>query len=132
MLVSDGEDHAGEIAPALDRLRSDGVTIIVAQAGTMEGGLIPLPGGAFVKDRSGAVVKSRANHAALQMLAPDVISLGADNSGLKSLIEQARTGKQESARLQRRQKRAEQYQYPLAIACFLYAIMLLPYRGGGR
>jgi Ca-activated chloride channel family protein len=132
VLVSDGEDHAGEIAPALDRLRRDGVTIIVAQAGTMEGGLIPLPGGAFVKDRSGAVVKSRANHAALQMLAPDVVSLGPDGSGLKPLVEQARAGKQESARLQRRQKHTEQYQYPLAVACFLYAIMLLQYRGGRR
>lgn len=132
LLVSDGEDHTGEIAPALDRLQRDGVTIIAAQAGTMEGGLIPITGGAFVKDRSGAVVKSRANHAALQMLATDVVSLSADGGNLRPVIEQARAGKQESARRQRRQKRAERYQYPLAVACLLYAIMLLPYRGGRR
>lgn len=132
LVVSDGEDHTGEIAPALDRLRRDGVTVIAARTGTPEGGLIPLPDGAFVKDRSGAVVKSRSNSATLQMLDPDFVSLGADGSGLKPLVEHVRSNSRESARQQRRQKRADHYQYPLALACFLYSIMLLPRRGGQR
>lgn len=132
VVVSDGEDHGGEIATALDRLRRDGITVIAAQAGTPQGGLIPLPDGTFVKDRSGAVVKSRANHAALQLLDPDFVSLGAGGNNLKPLVERVRARSRESARQQRRQKRADRYQYPLAVACCLYGIMLLPRRGGQR
>jgi Ca-activated chloride channel family protein len=130
VLVSDGEDHAGEIAPARERLRRDGVTVIAAQVGTREGGLIPLPGGNFVKDRSGAVVKSRANPVALQMLASEVVRLKADGSGLKPLLERARAKGRESTRLQKRQKRTECFQLPLAAALVLCSILLLTRRWG--
>ena len=128
VVVSDGEDLVGEVPPALDRLRRDSVTVIAALAGTSTGGLIPLPDGGFVKDRSGAVVKSRANHAALQDLSTDVVSLAADGSGLKPMVERARSVSRESARRQRRSKRADRYQYPLAVACLLYGVILLPPR----
>lgn len=131
VLVSDGEDHTGDIAPALERLRRDGVTVIAAQAGTPEGGVIPLPGGTFVKDRAGAVVKSRATPDTLQTLTTAVISLNADGSGLKPLIERARAEGRESARQQRRQRLADRFQYPLAVALVLSTFMLLP-RSGRR
>ena len=129
VVVSDGEDHEGDVATALDHLRRDGITVTAARTGTPEGGLIPLHGGAFVKDRTGAVVKSRASHAVLQMLDPGFVSLGADGSGLKLLVERARAASRESSRQQRRQKRADRYQYPLAVACLLCSLMLLPRRG---
>jgi Ca-activated chloride channel family protein len=130
VLVSDGEDHTGQIGPALERLRRDGVAVIAAQVGTREGGLIPLSGGNFVKDRSGAVVKSRSNPEVLQMLASEVVSLKADGSGLKPLLDRARAKGRESVRLQRRQKRTECFQFPLAAALVLCCILLLTRRGG--
>ncbi len=131
VVVSDGEDHAGGIASGLERLRRDGVTVIAAQAGTPEGGVIPLPGGDFVKDRAGAVVKSRATPDTLQRLTTAFISLNADGNGLKPLIERARAKGRESARQRHRQRLADRFQYPLAAALVLCTIMLLP-RSGRR
>jgi hypothetical protein len=91
--------------------------------------LIPLPEGGFVKDQAGAVVKSRAHPAALQMLASEVAILNADDSGLQPLLERARAKGRESARLLKRQRRAEHFQIPLAAALVLGSIMLLPRRG---
>jgi len=109
-------------------LRRDGVTVIAAQVGTQDGGLIPLPGGTFVKDRSGSVVKSRSSHATLQKLAPDVVNLGAAVSGLKPMVERVRSESRESVSQQRRHKQADRYQYPLAVACLLFSFLLLPRR----
>lgn len=131
VVVSDGEDHAGDLVPALERLRRDGVSIIAARAGTPEGGLIPLPGGTFVRDRAGTVVKSRASLDTLQRLTTTAIGLNADGSGLKPLIERARAEGRESARQRRRLRLADRFQYPLAAALGLGTIMLLP-RSGRR
>jgi Ca-activated chloride channel family protein len=128
LVLTDGEDHAGNLAPALDRLRSDGVTVIAALAGTAAGGLIPLPGGTFVKDRGGAVVNSRARLAELQALLPGAVNPAVSGATLRSLVERARAGSRESARQQRRQKLAERYHYPLAVALLMFALPLLPSR----
>ena len=128
ILVSDGEDHSGEIAPALDLLRRSGVTIIAALAGTTDGGLIPLPGGTFVKNRGGAVVKSHAHLAELQKLTTHTVELDAAGSALQPVLVTVRAGSHESDHRQKRQKLADRFQYPLAASLFLFALQLLPNR----
>ena len=128
LVLSDGEDHAGGITPVLESLRRDGIAIIAARSGTRDGGLIPLSSGTFVRDRAGAVVKSRANKETLQILTPAVIDLKADGSGLKPLLDKVRTESRESARQQKQRKLAERFQYPLAMALLLFSLSLLPAR----
>jgi len=128
VVLSDGEDHAGELALALEKLRRAGVSIIAARTGTPDGGLLPLSGGTFVRDRAGAVVKSRANSEFLKMLTPAVIELKEDGSELKILLERVRAESRESARQHKRRKLAERFQYPLAMAILLFSLTLLPAR----
>jgi Ca-activated chloride channel family protein len=128
LVISDGEDHIGEIAPALERLRRGGVTVIAALAGTPEGGLIPLADNTFVKDRSGAVVKSRSRRATMQMLDRESVTLEPGGSSLRTLLERARGESRASSHQQRRRKLSERFQYPLSLAIILFSIHLLMYR----
>jgi len=128
VVLSDGEDHAGVLAPPLEKLRRAGVSIIAARTGTLDGGLLPLSGGTFVRDRAGAVVKSRATSETLKMLTPAVIELKEDGSELIKVLEKVRAESRESARQQQRHKLAERFQYPLAMALLLLGTSLLPAR----
>jgi Ca-activated chloride channel family protein len=122
MLVSDGEDHAGNIAPALQQLRNDGVMVLAALAGTEEGGLMPLAGGGFVKDRSGAVVKSHASTTVIKNIDPAAVSLGSDRAGLAPLLQRAHAIGIATERKQQRQKLAERFQLPLAAALLFLGV----------
>jgi Ca-activated chloride channel family protein len=123
MLISDGEDHAGDIAPSLQQLRGDGVTVLAALAGTEEGGLMPLAGGGFVKDRNGAVVKSHASPAVIKSIDPASVSLNSDKSGLAPLLQRSRATGIATERKQQRQKLAERFQLPLAAALLFLGVV---------
>jgi Ca-activated chloride channel family protein len=125
ILVSDGEDHAGGIEAALEKLRSDGVAVFAAMAGTEAGGLLPLPEGRFVKDQEGLVVKSRASLSTLKRIDPAAVAIAADGSGLAELLQRARTTGLVSTRVEKRQRFAERYQVPLAAALLVWGAELL-------
>jgi trans-aconitate methyltransferase len=55
-----------------------------------------------------------------------VVSLGTDGTGLKPVLDRVRAESRESVRQQRRKKLADRFQYPLALACLLFGIALLP------
>jgi Ca-activated chloride channel family protein len=59
IVISDGEDHAGNAVAAATGLRSAGVKVYGAAVGTAGGGLIPLPDGDFLRSSKGAIVNSR-------------------------------------------------------------------------
>ncbi len=70
ILVTDGENLEGDaLAAATQAARQDGLKIYTVGIGTAEGDLIPLPsdqGGGFVKDETGALVKSHLDEAGIE------------------------------------------------------------------
>ena len=129
MLVSDGEDHDGGIVPAVEQVKGAGMLVVAALAGTEDGGLMPLPGGGFVKDRSGAVVKSRASRAVMAAIDPGVVSLGPDGAGLQLLLQRARTAGIATERREQRTRPAERFQLPLAAALLFLCLSTVIGRG---
>jgi Ca-activated chloride channel family protein len=122
ILVSDGEDHDGDIAPAVEQVKSSGILVMAALAGSEDGGLMPLPGGGFVKDRNGAVVMSRASRAVLAAIDPGVVSLTPDGAGLEQLLQRAGATASATERSERRTRPAERFQLPLAAALLFLSL----------
>jgi Ca-activated chloride channel family protein len=71
ILITDGEDHAGDVMQAAREARREGVRIFVIGIGTPDG--TPVPGvdgkGGFMQDRSGSLVLSRLDENTLQKIA---------------------------------------------------------------
>lgn len=71
VIITDGEDHEGDVKEAVKRATDRGIKIYTVGIGTAEGELIPLEQGGFLKDRKGQVVKSRLDESTLQEVATD-------------------------------------------------------------
>jgi Ca-activated chloride channel family protein len=71
ILITDGEDHEGDVEAAVTRAAEHDIKIFTVGIGTVEGELIPLAQGqpGFLKDRDGMVVKSRLDEGALRTIA---------------------------------------------------------------
>jgi len=74
IVVTDGEDHEGEIEGALERARDEGVEIHTVGIGSLDG--VPIPEftasgerSGFVRDADGAVVTTRLDEATLERIA---------------------------------------------------------------
>ena len=74
IVVTDGEDHEGEIEGALERARDEGVEIHTVGIGSLDG--VPIPEftasgerSGFVRDVDGAVVTTRLDEATLERIA---------------------------------------------------------------
>lgn len=122
IVITDGEDHEGDIDAAAARAAERGVKIYTVGIGTSEGELVPLgKGQGFVKDREGQVVKSRLNEDALQQVALKTggayVQGASAGLGLDELFNDhiAKMEKREVAStLERRYE--ERFQIPLAFA----------------
>jgi Ca-activated chloride channel homolog len=69
ILITDGEDHEGDPVEMVDKLKTEKIRLYSIGVGTPEGELIPAPGGGYVKDSQGRVVKSTINETLLDQLA---------------------------------------------------------------
>jgi Ca-activated chloride channel family protein len=124
VLLTDGEDLAGEALEAARGAAREGLRIDTVGVGTPGGDLIPLPaesGGGFLKDRDGHLVKSRLDEATLAALAAATggryVVLGADNRGLEALYREALAPRAKHE-MESRTERVylERFQWPLAAA----------------
>jgi Ca-activated chloride channel homolog len=123
ILITDGEDLEGDaLAAARAAAQSDGLKIYTIGVGTAAGDLIPIPleqGGGFVKDDSGAFVKSRLDESALKAIASATggfyVPLGTQGEGLETVFKSA-LGSAAKHDLAFRQQKiyTERYQWPLA------------------
>lgn len=122
VLITDGEDH-GEHVDLPAALPARGVVVHALAAGTRDGGLIPVPGGGFLKSREGEIVKSRPSTSQLQSLAAAgggrLWELAADPRALQTLYERdlGALARQDFSRS--RQQWVERFQIPLALAVLL-------------
>jgi Ca-activated chloride channel family protein len=80
VLVTDGEDHEGGLERAAAALAQRKVRVIAVGLGTAGGDFIPTEGGAFLKDRAGAVVRTSLRAETLKRIAAATggIAVGAD------------------------------------------------------
>ncbi len=134
ILVTDGEELEGS---AVDAARaaaaSDGLRIFAVGVGTAAGDLIPIPqaqGGGFVKDETGAFVKSRLDESRLKAIAAATggfyVPLGAQGEGLDAVFNTV-LGPSAKHDLASRQQKiyTERYQWPLGASLALLLASLL-------
>jgi Ca-activated chloride channel homolog len=136
IVVSDGEDHGGDYAAAAKSLHDAGVTVYSVAAGTLPGGLIPLPQGEFFKDGRGVVVKSRLQQAPLQAIAAAaggrLLELSAGRNVLADLYAHEAAALRQKAVTTVRMRLRERFQIPLALALMLLSIEPFLGRKGQR
>ena len=71
ILITDGEDHAGDVMQAVQEARREGIRIFAIGIGTPDGTPVPAAGGkgGFMQDRSGSLILSRMDEKTLQTIA---------------------------------------------------------------
>jgi Ca-activated chloride channel family protein len=134
ILVTDGEDLEGSAFDAAQAAaKTDGLKIFTVGVGTAAGDLIPIApgqGGGFVKDDSGAFVKSRLDETGLKAIAGATggfyVPLGTQAEGLE-LIFQTVLGSIAKHDLASRQQKVyiERFQWPLAASLAMLLSSLL-------
>jgi Ca-activated chloride channel family protein len=127
ILITDGEDHEGDVKAAAQRAAEQGVKIYTIGIGTSEGELLPLDKGGFVKDAHGQVVKSRLNDETLKDIA--LATGGAYVQGLGPSLGLDQVFRDHIATMERRdlastleRRYEERFQIPLAAVILLLAI----------
>ena len=130
ILITDGEDHEGQVDDAAKEAADRGVKIYTVGIGTAEGDLIPLTVDGqqnFLKDRRGQVVKSRMDEETLQKIATATggayVHASSGDFGLDTVYNDF-IGKMEKRELQSTMERRyeERFQLPLAVAFILIAL----------
>ena len=134
ILVTDGEDLEGDaLVAAQNAARQDGMKIFTIGVGTPQGDLIPVtgnPSGGFVKDDSGAFVKSRLDEPALKAIATATgglyAPLGPEGQGLDAIYKAGLAPLLKHDLASRRQKiYTQRYQWPLAASLGLLLLSQL-------
>ena len=133
VIITDGEDHEGDLSNAAEGAGKEGIKIFCIGIGTEEGELIPIAEEEgtknFLKDASGNVVKSRLNEDILKKIAIDtggsyVRATGAE-FGLDLLYEE-KLSKMEKREFDSKleKKYEDRFQIPLTLAFLLLIIEL--------
>ncbi|MBV8805084.1 MAG: VWA domain-containing protein, partial [Sinobacteraceae bacterium] len=134
ILVTDGENLQGDaLAAATEAARQDGLKIYTVGIGTAEGDLIPLPadlGGGFVKDETGALVKSHLDENGLKAIASATggayVHLGGQGEDFDAFLRTVFGTVSKHDLVYRQQKiYTERYQWPLAGALVMLLTSLL-------
>ncbi|MCM8796517.1 MAG: VWA domain-containing protein [Candidatus Omnitrophica bacterium] len=131
IIITDGEDHEGDAVKVAELAQKEGIKIFCIGIGTKEGELIPVTdrdgNKAFLKDKSGAVVKSRLDEAALQKIAlttgGSYVRASTKEFGLE-LIYKEKLSQMEKRELESKMAKQyeERFQIPLTIVFFLLTI----------
>jgi Ca-activated chloride channel homolog len=131
ILVTDGEDLEGSaFETAQAAAKADGIKIYTVGVGTAAGDLIPVVGGGFVKDETGAFVKSRLDEQGLKAMAGATggfyVPLGTQGEGLDLIFQNVLGSIAKHALASRQQKiYIERYQWPLAASLAMLLSSLL-------
>jgi len=119
LLITDGEDHEGNVLKAIQLARKEGVKVFVIGIGREDGVPVPDPsgGGGFKRNRSGEVVLSKINEPLLEKIAVDtggayVRSVHGDMDLRKIYMEQIQQSLEKKALKSSRRKRwTERFQW---------------------
>lgn len=139
VLLTDGEDHEGDLLGEIELAKKNGLRIFCIGLGTREGELIPMADESgkrdFLKDREGRVVKTTINDGLLQKIAlstgGNYLQADEKKNGLHWIYEE-KLSKIEKGEFEGKMKKhyREWYQVPLFIALVL--LVLEPMISGRR
>ena len=91
-IISDGEDHEGNVASIAEEAANEGIKIFTIGVGTEKGGPIPLKQNGIVqrykKDSQGETVITKLNPTILQEIAEEANGTYIDGSNTKSVVDQ--------------------------------------------
>jgi Ca-activated chloride channel family protein len=133
ILVTDGEELEGSALLAAQTAAKDqGLKIFTVGVGTAAGDLIPIPpsqGGGFVKDDTGAFVRSRLDEPALKAIAAATggfyVPLAAREDGSQSVVDAVRSLAKHDLSSRQQKIYTPRYQWPLAASLALLSSSLL-------
>jgi Ca-activated chloride channel homolog len=143
VLLSDGEDHGGDLSHGIERLQKAGVVVSAIGIGTEAGSPLKLPSpevepaappaaapaDSFKRDRDGRVVISRLREESLETLARATggVYLGATSAGLDPAPIVRRIGEISGRTLAKDkvETQEERFQWPLALAALALGVHLL-------
>ena len=134
VLITDGEDLAGDALLAAQAAAKKGMVIFTVGVGTAAGELIPIPdssgGTEFVKDPDGKFVKSRLDSDMLRQIAATTggvyTTLGPQSQGVVQLYEDKLKGLAQGQHADRQVAvYAELFQWPLGVAIALLSLAWL-------
>lgn len=136
LIVSDGEDHEGNLEQPLRQLRDAGVVVLALGVGTSDGARIPVVGDGshgFQRDREGVIVQTRLEEGVLRNLATDggFFTISRRTSGVDHLVQILDTLDRSAYGSVVFDRYVERYQFPLAVALVLLASEMI-LRGAGR
>lgn len=138
VVITDGEDHEGQVEPAIERATNEGVQIFTVGIGSTDG--VPIPDvdatgrtSGFRRDDDGTVVTTRLDEASLQTIAARTggVYYRASPAGteLASLAEEVSAGEGQEFEAEQVTLFDEQYQIFLGLALvLLFAESLVPDR----
>ncbi len=142
ILVTDGENLEGDaLTAAEEAAKQDGLKIYTVGIGTAEGDLIPLPsdqGGDFVKDDTGALVKSHLDESGLKAIASATggayVRLEGQGEDFEAFLQTVFGTVSKHDLVYRQQKiYTERYQWPLAASLsMLLASLVMGTRRSNR
>ena len=135
IILSDGEDLAGDVVATAKQAANDGLTIFTVGVGSATGSLIEIPDGTghpeLVRDEAGQPVRSHLDEPTLRSIAQVTggayQALGADGHGLETLYASAKAKLPvTSSAGTERKVFTERFQIPLAlaIACFVLELAI--------
>ncbi len=135
LVLSDGENHQGDLGALRERARAEGVTLFTAGVGTEQGAQIPVyEDGRRVgvkRTAEGRIVRTRLDEPALTSLAADgaYFRIGATSSALPDVATALRQLEATPLDEERFAAYNEYFQWPLALALLLLAVeVCLPVR----
>jgi len=135
VLVTDGEDHEGELDPHLQRAIESGVRIHTVGLGSAEGVPIPAAPGSqgFLRDDDGNVVTTRLDEGTLQALAEATegryVRVAAGVTAFSDLVDDIAAGEGEEAEAREVTQFEEQFPIFLGLATLLLLVEFLVSEG---
>ena len=129
VIVSDGEEHEGEVQKALQAVRTAGIRVFAAGVGSTPGAIIPQGRGqGYLKDRQGNVVKTSLDAAALRGIAEatggKMVTIEGNSSMSRLYGERFSALPKREIRAGMRQQYREWFMIPLGMACILLLLEL--------
>lgn len=129
IILTDGESLEGNAITAAEEAATQGLTIYTIGVGSREGELVPLNGNkpGFIKDSSGQFITSKLDEASLVAIAEKsggmYAPLGNAGEGLDAIYQQKLSLIPKDDLAEKRHKvPLERFQWPLAIAFFLFIV----------
>lgn len=128
ILISDGEDHEGNVLETAESIAEEGIRIYCIGVGSTKGEPIPM-GGDMLRDKDGNIVVTRLDEKTLKEIAAagngEYVRAAAGEFGLNPIIDNIRTIEATKFKSVVYEDFDEQYMYFFGIALLFFVIELL-------